>query len=98
MKKILIFAGTTEGRKLSECLSAAQIEHTLCVATQYGETALNGHTSATVHRGRMKRDEMAEYIRKGGFAAVVDATHPYAVETTENIEAAMQGLEIHTCV
>ena len=37
MKEILIFAGTTEGRRLSECLAASGVAHTLCVATEYGE-------------------------------------------------------------
>ena len=33
MKKIVIFAGTTEGRRLSEILADAGIAHTVCVAT-----------------------------------------------------------------
>ncbi|MBD5492547.1 MAG: precorrin-6A/cobalt-precorrin-6A reductase, partial [Lachnospiraceae bacterium] len=37
MKEILLFAGTTEGRKLSELLAAAGVCHTVCVATEYGE-------------------------------------------------------------
>ncbi len=49
---------------------------------------------AKVRRGRMDRTEMAELIREGDFAAVVDATHPYAEAATENIRAAMEGMEI----
>ena len=37
---IIIFAGTTEGRTLSEYLAAAGIAHTICVATEYGELVL----------------------------------------------------------
>ena len=33
--KIVIFAGTTEGRRLSELLAAAGIGHTVCVASEY---------------------------------------------------------------
>ena len=40
LSKILIFAGTTEGRKLSEHLCERGIEHTVCVATEYGEIVL----------------------------------------------------------
>ena len=94
MKEILIFAGTTEGRKLSECLTAAGICHTLCVATEYGELVLKDHPSVKIHRGRMDRDQIAEYIGEGNFAAVVDATHPYAEIVTENIKAAVQGTDI----
>ena len=94
MKEILIFAGTTEGRKLSECLVAAGITHTLCVATEYGEIVLKEHPLVQVHRGRMNQEEMRVYIKKGGFAAVVDATHPYAEVVTENIKAARRDLDI----
>ncbi len=94
MKEILIFAGTTEGRKLSECLSDAGIKHTVCVATEYGEIVLKEHPYANVHRGRMNQDEIREFIAKGKFAAVVDATHPYAEAVTENIQAAMKGEKI----
>ena len=75
MKEILIFAGTTEGRELSECLAATGIAHTLCVATDYGEVVLKEHPLVKVHRGRMNQEEIREYIKTGGFGAVVDATH-----------------------
>ena len=40
MDKILLFAGTTEGRNLAEFLEKNQIPTEVCVATQYGETLL----------------------------------------------------------
>lgn len=94
MKEILIFAGTTEGRKLSESLASAEIAHTLCVATEYGELVLKDNPFMTVHRGRMKEEQMREFIRRGKYAAVVDATHPYADIVTRNIKAAMAGMNI----
>lgn len=89
MREVLIFAGTTEGRKLSERLAAAGVAHTLCVATEYGEIVLKDHPLVTVHRGRMNRKEMCAFIQAGDFAAVVDATHPYAQVVTENIKGAV---------
>ena len=94
MKEILIFAGTTEGRKLSECLSKADILHTVCVATEYGEIVLTENACAHVHRGRMDVEEMSAFISDGQFSAVVDATHPYAQVVTENIRTAMKGKDI----
>lgn len=94
MKEILIFAGTTEGRKLSECLSKADILHTVCVATEYGEIVLTENACAHVHRGRMDVEEMSAFISDGQFSAVVDATHPYAQVVTENIRNAMKGMYI----
>ena len=94
MKEILIFAGTTEGRALSEALADAGIAHTVCVATEYGEIVLKEHPLVNVHRGRMDQEEMRHFIEKGNFLAVVDATHPYATVVTQNIKAAMKDLSI----
>lgn len=90
MSEILIFAGTTEGRVLSEHLSGAGIRHTVCVATEYGEKVLKDGPEVTVHRGRLGCDEMEMLMRGGAFAAVVDATHPYAESVTENIRMAAE--------
>ena len=94
MKEILIFAGTTEGRKLSEWLVAEGIAHTLCVATEYGEIVLEEHPLVKVHKGRMNQAEIKEYIDTGNFVAVVDATHPYAKVVTQNIKNAMHSMNI----
>ena len=40
MRKVLIYSGTTEGRELAEHLSAAGIECTVSVATEYGELVM----------------------------------------------------------
>lgn len=89
MKEILIFAGTTEGRRLSECLAESGVPNTVCVATGYGEIVLGKHPLIRVHSGRMDADEMRSFIAGGNFAAVVDATHPYARAATQNIKAAV---------
>ena len=69
MKKILIFAGTTEGRKLSECLGKAEIFHTMCVATEYGEIVLHENPYVKIHQGRMDQEEMRTFILDGKYAA-----------------------------
>lgn len=94
MSEVLVFAGTTEGRKLSAYLAGKNICHTVCVATQYGETVLGEHPLAEVRRGRMNREEIRAFITGGDFLAVVDATHPYAEEVTRNIKAAMEGMAL----
>lgn len=93
MKEILIFAGTTEGRKLSETLCASGVLHTVCVATEYGEIVLNHHPLAKIHCGRMSAEEMQTFVKAGNYTVVVDATHPYAKVVTENIKSALQGMK-----
>lgn len=92
MKEILIFAGITEGRKLSEYLAEAEISHTVCVATEYGEIVLNRHPLVKVHRGRMNQEQIEKFLSNGEFDVVVDATHPFAREITCNIQAALEEM------
>lgn len=94
LNRVLIFAGTTEGRTLSEYLSENRIEHTVCVATEYGEEVLSASPYMTIHQGRMGVSEMEKLMQTGSFAAVVDATHPYAVEVTANIREASQEAKL----
>ena len=94
LNRVLIFAGTTEGRTLSEYLSENRIEHTACVATEYGEEVLSASPYMTIHQGRMGVSEMEKLMQTGSFAAVVDATHPYAVEVTANIREASQEAKL----
>ena len=78
MNKVLLFGGTGEGRALAEWMVARDIPHTVCVATEYGETLLPA--GAEAHVGRMDSGEMEALMRAGGYSLAVDATHPYAVE------------------
>ena len=45
MYKVLVFAGTTEGRKIAEFLDSQSVPSHICVATEYGEELLpkSGH-------------------------------------------------------
>lgn len=88
MYKICVFAGTTEGRELTEFLSAQPVSVTACVATEYGETLLTPSPNLTVSARRLTEAEMEEFFASERFNLVADATHPYASEVTENIAAA----------
>lgn len=92
MRELLLFAGTTEGRMLSEHLAERGIRHTVCVATEYGEIVLARNPLVTVRRGRMEKEEIKEFIEEKDFFAVADATHPYAREITRNIRAAVREI------
>ena len=94
MKKILIFAGTTEGRELSELLSEYRIYHYVCVATEYASFLMKENEYAKVHCERMDSDEMSKMIKEEGISLVVDATHPYAYEVSENIRSAASNTGI----
>ena len=88
MKNYLIFAGTTEGRQLTEFFLKQNVLLTVCTATEYGKILLPEHPNLTVLSKRMDADEMYDYMTAHSFDGVFDATHPYAVIVSENIKAA----------
>lgn len=97
MRKILIFGGTTEGRELAQTLAKkAEAQITVCVATQYGsDMFLQRPANIEILVGRRDALQIAELMSQG-FDCAVDATHPYAVEITNNINVAAEkfGLKV----
>ena len=89
--KIIIYAGTTEGRKLTEYLLAQGAYVHACVATEYGESLLKSHEHLTVSHERQNREQMIELIESVQPEYVIDATHPYAQEVTKNIGEACRA-------
>lgn len=94
MESIIIFGGTTEGRKLAEVLSCAEVIVHVCVATQYGEIILPERNNIIVHSGRLDFDEMKNLIKSINPAFVIDATHPFARVVTENILMCCNSLDL----
>ncbi len=84
--EVLLFGGTGEGRELAEWLRDKGIPATVCVATDYGSALLPPGVEA--HTGRLDRAGMAALMARRPDTWVVDATHPYAAQATENIRAA----------
>lgn len=88
MKQILLFGGTAEGRELALWLAEKGWQVALRVATEYGAQLIPDHPNIAVSARRLTEEEMEEQMTARPFSCVVDATHPYAVEVTENIRAA----------
>lgn len=91
MSKILIFAGTTEGRLLAEFLSRQQVPSYVCVATEYGGQLLEENAYLQVSHSRLDESQMQQLIREESIHLTVDATHPYAVEVSANIRKACEA-------
>lgn len=84
-KKVLVFAGTTEGRRLAEFLAGYNVCAHVCVATEYGESLLPEGGSITVSHDRMDEKQMECFLQEFRPDYVIDATHPYADAATDNI-------------
>ena len=91
-KKILLFAGTTEGRELCGWLAGQSCQVTACTATEYGGELLrqetDGRDNVHICQGRLDEAQMEQLFEEFKPGLVVDATHPYAVLVTENLKKA----------
>ena len=87
--KILLFGGTTEGRVLAQKLLALGHAVTVSVATALGAEMLGDFPKDHILTGRLEQPAIAR--RLPDYALCIDATHPYAVEVTKNIQAACEA-------
>ncbi|MBR6091062.1 MAG: precorrin-6A reductase, partial [Anaerolineaceae bacterium] len=88
MTEICLFAGTSEGRALTEFLGKQPCGLTVCVATEYGGELLACPEQVRVIRQRLSQEEILNLLEENNYDLVIDATHPYAVKVTENISEA----------
>ncbi|WP_195276537.1 precorrin-6A reductase [Anaerotruncus rubiinfantis] len=86
MAHFLVFAGTSEGRRLIEWLDGCGASVCASVATAYGKLLLPENVQ--VFADRLDADEMTTLLQSLQLDCVIDATHPYAALVTGNIRAA----------
>ena len=94
MSRVVVFAGTTEGYALCRFLIRRHIPVLASVATEYGRTRLEEDPFLQVEDGRLEEAEMEALLERETPEVVVDATHPYACQVSENISRACGRLRL----
>lgn len=92
MYKVLIFGGTTEGRILSKRLLNYNLDVTVSVATDAGRDALRDIKGVRCLVNRLDSNEMNKVLKS--YDIVIDATHPFASEVTNNIALSCRELNL----
>ncbi|MBO6011862.1 MAG: precorrin-6A reductase, partial [Oscillospiraceae bacterium] len=85
MNDVILFAGTTEGRRITEALRGKNVTVHVSVATEYGETLIDASDNVRVMHGRKDAGMIASLIAETGASLVIDATHPYADHVTQTL-------------
>ena len=88
---VLIFGGTTEGRKAAEVLEEAGSPY--FYSTKTGEQDIALH-HGTVISGAMDGEAMLAFCREHGIRLVVDAAHPFATQLHETIAHVCSDLQL----
>lgn len=86
--KLLIFGGTSEGRKLAFLACELGFSCLITVATPYGEELMEEERGLQILQKRLNTQEMVEIIERVRPALIIDATHPYALEVSASIREA----------
>ena len=80
--KIFLLAGTEDGRKLAEFLANHGHSVTASVTTDYGKKLLSQYENIKINDKKLNADELTEIL--GEYDLLADASHPYAVNVSEN--------------
>ena len=91
--KIFLTAGTEDGRKLAEFLTRHGHNVTVSVVSEYGKKILQQYNDIEINDKSLNAAELTENLR-GKFDILVDATHPYAVNVSQNAIDACKSAEI----
>lgn len=89
MDEILIFGGTTEGRLLAKGFSENNVHCVYLAATGYGAGMIEDSPLVEVREGRLSSAEIKMLIEEKKPKAIIDASHPFALEIKNNIRTAL---------
>ena len=91
MKRIALFAGTTEGRRIAEYAAASGIHMDVYCATEYGTSLMPASEYLHPFSGRRDASMIREALRSRETGLCVDATHPYARVITQTLRDVCEG-------
>ena len=89
-----IIGGTGEAVQLASALAARQILCLVTVTTEAARRSFPVSPALTVRVGSLDAAELEAFIGGQGVGAVLDASHPFAVEISRGAIAAAQSLNI----
>ena len=88
---ILVFGGTTEGRKAVEVLEEAG--NTYYYSTKTGEQDITLHNGKRID-GALDYDAMVEFCKENDIRIIVDAAHPFASQLHNTIVKVSETLQM----
>ncbi len=92
--KILVIAGTEDARLFVSELAKLPVDITVTVTTDYGASLVADSDNVKVEIGKWNEEKMEQELAERGIELLVDASHPYAKNASENAIKAAQALNI----
>ncbi|KAB3539059.1 cobalt-precorrin-6A reductase [Alkaliphilus pronyensis] len=91
---ILILSGTKDSRLIIKSLLAKGYKLVATTATDYGGELIEKHQNLEIISTKLNQSQMENLINEKTISLIVDTTHPYAQEVTENAINASKNLSI----
>jgi len=82
-----LFLGTSEGREILRNLNEFTDNIYVSTATEYGGDILKEYDYKYLNTAPLTQKDMIRVVEKYGISMIIDASHPYATEVTDNIMA-----------
>lgn len=82
--QVWLIGGTSESRAIAQVLMQNQIPCVITVTTEAARQLYPIAESLTVQVGALSQGELPAFLRTYGVGAIVDASHPHAVEISQN--------------
>ena len=92
--KIFLIAGTEDGRKLADFLLQNNHKITASVVSNYGKKLLEQYPKIKINDKKLNADELEKILREENFDGLIDASHPYAENISQNAIYACKNAEI----
>ena len=79
-ERLWLIGGTTESAELAKAIASLSLPCTVTVTTQAAEALYPKTPTIQVWVGRLDASQVQQFLQEQRIAAVLDASHPYAVE------------------
>ena len=82
-ERLWLIGGTTESAELAAAIASLSRPCTITVTTQAAQTLYPKTPGLQVWVGRLDADQLEQFLQEQRIAAILDASHPYAVEISK---------------
>ena len=85
---VFVIAGTEDGRELAGFLIKSGFNVIASVVSDYGRQLLENYNGIKINSKKLDENELVELLLSENVKILVDASHPYAVNVSENAMSA----------
>lgn len=92
--RIWLIGGTQESAQIASAIASARLPCTISVTTKSACRLYPPAPTLQIQVGRLTQDRIEAFLQQQQIIAILDASHPYAVEISTNAIALSQKLQI----